>query len=155
MDPGTAKLAKLAMVVVVLAVVGVTMASLLQQPTYEASTEVWVKQEQGEQQTNMTGSGEMIKTLPPSSEGVQQFIPTLIHVIDSRPVAEDATQRLSFEMSPEQLLANLTTRHVEGTNPRIAYTSPTKAPPPRKTHRSSTQSAKCLLSASPKQAAAT
>ena len=94
----------------------VTAASLLQQPTYEASAEMRVVQKQGEQQTNVTGSGEEIKTLPPGGEGIQQFIPTLIHVIDSRPVAEDATKQLSFEMSPEQLLANLTTRHIEGTN---------------------------------------
>ena len=115
-DPGTVKLAKLAMVVVVLAAVVVTQASLLQQPTYEASAEMRVVQKQGEQQTNVTGSGEEIKTLPPGGEGLQAFLPTMIHVIDSRPVAEDATKQLSFEMSPEQLLANLTIEHVEGTN---------------------------------------
>jgi hypothetical protein len=43
-------------------------------------------------------------------------MPTLIHAIDSRPVAEEATQRLGSELSPEKLLANLTIEQVEGTS---------------------------------------
>ncbi len=70
--------------------------STLIAPTYEASAQVRVSQEQG--------------------------VATLLQAIDTRPVAEDATQRLSFEMSPEQLLANLTIEHVEGTNViRLTY----------------------------------
>ena len=115
MDPGTVKLAKLAMVVVVFATLGATMASLLQQPTYEASAEIRAAQKQGEQQANLAGSEEFRR------REFQALMPTLTHVIDSRAVAEDATKRLSFEMTPEQLLANLTVEHLEGTN-RIRLT---------------------------------
>jgi capsular polysaccharide biosynthesis protein len=92
---------------VVFLVVGAAVgASLWQTPTYEASSEVWVDQQLGQQGKNLAGS----------VEGLQSLMPTLIHVIDSRPVAEDATQQLSFEMTPEELLSNLTIEHVEGTN---------------------------------------
>ncbi len=95
-----------AMVAVVLVAVGVSMAGLLQAPTYEASSEMWVEQQLGNQGKNLTGN----------VEGLRPLMPTLIHAIDSRPVAEEATQRLGLEMSPEELLDNLAIEHVEGTN---------------------------------------
>jgi capsular polysaccharide biosynthesis protein len=102
---------------VVLVAVAVTLASLLQTPTYEASAEVRVDQEREDQQMyHLTRSGQEIQTLPPPGKGVQAFLPTIRVFIDSRRVAEEATQRLGFEMTPEELLDNLDTWHVEGTN---------------------------------------
>jgi len=92
---------------VVFVVVGAAIgASFLQTPTYEASTEVWVDQQLGDQGKNLAGN----------VEGLQSLMPTMIHAIDSRPVAEQATQRLGSVTSPEELLANLTIEQVEGTN---------------------------------------
>jgi capsular polysaccharide biosynthesis protein len=89
--------------VVVGAAVGV---SLWQTPTYEASAQVWVDQKQGDQQTNLAGT----------VEGLQTIILTMIHAIDSRPVAEEAIQRLNLDMTPAELLDNLTIEQVESTS---------------------------------------
>jgi uncharacterized protein involved in exopolysaccharide biosynthesis len=135
---------------VVLVAWAVTLASLLQTPTYEASAEVRVDQEREDQQTYpLTRSGQEIQTLPPPGKGVQAFLPTIRVFIESRRVAEEATQRLGFEMTPEELLDNLDPGTLRA---RILYASPTKAPTLGKSHRSSTRSARCPPSASPKQA---
>jgi capsular polysaccharide biosynthesis protein len=89
--------------VVVGAAVG---ASLWQTPMYEASAQVWVDQKQGDQQQNLAGS----------VDGLQQLTLTMIHAIDTRPVAEEAIQRLGLKMSPEELLNNLLIEQVESTN---------------------------------------
>ena len=89
--------------VVVGAAVGV---SLWQTPTYEASAQVWVDQKQGDQQTNLAGT----------VEGLQTIILTMIHAIDSRPVAEEAIQRLGLKMTPSELLDKLTIEQVESTS---------------------------------------
>jgi capsular polysaccharide biosynthesis protein len=92
---------------VVFVVVGAAVgASFWQQPTYEAYTEVWVDQQLGDQGKNLAGN----------VEGLQSLMPTLIHAIDSRPVAEDAIGRLGLEMTSGDLLNNLTIEQVEGTN---------------------------------------
>jgi capsular polysaccharide biosynthesis protein len=96
----------MAMVAVVLAAVGVTLASLLQTPTYEATAQVWVDQDQGEQQTN----------LAESTKGLQTIILMMIHTIDSRPVAQKALRRLELDTSPAELLNNLTIEQVESTS---------------------------------------
>src|SRR5215217_6601534 len=103
-------------VAVVLVAVGVTWASSMRTPTYEASAQVWVDQEQETQQTYLTRSGEKIQPLPSTVEGLQTIILTMIHAIDSRPVAEEAIQRLGLKMSPEKLLDNLTIEQVESTS---------------------------------------
>jgi capsular polysaccharide biosynthesis protein len=91
---------------VVFVVVGAAVgASFLQQPTYAASAQVWVDQQQGDQGGNLAGS----------VDGLHLLMPTLIHAIDSRPVAEEAIQRLGLQMSSEELLENLTSEQVEGT----------------------------------------
>ena len=100
-------------VTVVLAAYAVTSAGLQQTPTYEASALVWVGWEQGDQQTYVTRSGEEIQTLPPGGEGLQAIILTMIHAIDSRPVAKEAIQRLNLDMTPAELLDNLTIEQVE------------------------------------------
>ncbi|HEY6712994.1 MAG TPA: Wzz/FepE/Etk N-terminal domain-containing protein, partial [Rubrobacter sp.] len=92
---------------VVCVVVGAAVgASLWQTPTYEASAQVWVDQKQTDQQTNLAGT----------VEGLQTIILTMIHAIDSRPVAEKAIQRLELDMTPAELLDNLTIEQVESTS---------------------------------------
>jgi capsular polysaccharide biosynthesis protein len=99
-----------------LVAVAVGVASLLQTPKYEASAQLWVDWQQGDQQTYVTGSGEEIQTLPPGGEGLQTIILTIIDAIDSRPVAEEAIQRLNLDMTPAELLDNLTIEQVESTS---------------------------------------
>jgi capsular polysaccharide biosynthesis protein len=65
-----------------------------------------VDQKQGDQQTNLAGT----------VEGLQTIILTMIHAIDSRPVAEKAIGRLGLEMTPAELLDNLTVEQVESTS---------------------------------------
>ena len=92
---------------VVCVVVGAAVgASLWQTPTYQASAQVWVDQKQTDQQTNLAGT----------VEGLQTIILTMIHAIDSRPVAEKAIQRLNLDMTPAELLDNLTIEQVESTS---------------------------------------
>jgi capsular polysaccharide biosynthesis protein len=111
-DPRIAvRAAARAMVAVVLIAVGVTGAGLWQTPTYEAYAHVWVDQQLGNQGKNLAGN----------VEGLQSLMPTMIHAIDSRPVADEALRNeairsLGLEMSPEELLNNLTIEQVEGTN---------------------------------------
>jgi len=96
---------------VVLAAVGVTSASLQQAPTYEAYAQVWVDQKQG------TGNGK-IQLLPnaPTPETLRALTQTVIHAIDSRPIAQEAIQRLGLQMEPAELLDNLTIEQVENTS---------------------------------------
>jgi hypothetical protein len=89
---------------------------------------VWVDQKPGDQQTYVSGSGEMIKTLPPGGEGLQASIQPLVYAIDSRTVAEKAVERLGLQREPvgrlgpmgaAELLDNLTVEPVGDTR----YTS--------------------------------
>jgi capsular polysaccharide biosynthesis protein len=97
-------------ITVVLAALGVTSASLQQAPTYEASAQVWVGQKQG------TGNGKIqLIPLAPTPETLQTIILTMIHTIDSRPVAEETIQRLGLQMKPSELLDSLTVEQIEGT----------------------------------------
>jgi capsular polysaccharide biosynthesis protein len=107
------RIAVRAMVVaVVLVAVAVTLASSTRTPTYEASAQLLVDQKQGDQQTNLAGT----------VEGLQTIILTMIHAIDSRPVAEEAIRRLGLRMEPDELLVNLTFEQVKSTNfIRITY----------------------------------
>ena len=90
-------------ITVVIAALGATSASLMQTPTYEASAQVLV----GWQQEGP------LKTLeyreePPTLE--------MMHAIDSRSVAEETIQRLELEMTPAELLDNLSVEQVEATS---------------------------------------
>jgi capsular polysaccharide biosynthesis protein len=102
-------------ITVVLAALGVTLSGLQQTPTYEASAQVWVDQKPGDQQTYVSGSGDMIKTLPPKGERLQAIIQPLVYAIDSRPVAEKALGRLG-PMGAAELLDKLTVEQVENTS---------------------------------------
>jgi capsular polysaccharide biosynthesis protein len=79
--------------------------SLWQKPTYEATAQLLVGQKQDKQEINLAGS----------VEGLQQLTLTMIHAIDTRPVAEEAIRRLGLQMTPDELLANLTIEQVEST----------------------------------------
>jgi capsular polysaccharide biosynthesis protein len=110
---------------VVLVALAATGASLMLQPTYEASAQVWVDQEQG------TGNGK-IQLIPnaPTPETLQTIILTMIHTIDSRPVAQETIQRLGLQMKASELLDKLTVEQVEGTSfIRLTYedTDPERA----------------------------
>jgi capsular polysaccharide biosynthesis protein len=115
-DPKMAARAMVAVVAVVLIAVAVTLASSTRTPTYEASAQVWVDWQQGDQQTYVTRGGEEIQPLPPGGEGLQTIILTMIHAIDSRAVAKEAIQRLGLQMGPAELLDNLTVEQVENTS---------------------------------------
>jgi capsular polysaccharide biosynthesis protein len=112
-------------ITVVIAACAVTSSGLQQTPIYEASAQVWVDQKPGDQQTYVSGSGEMIKTLPPKGEGLQAIIQPLVYAIDSRPVAEKAVERLGLQREPvgrlgpmgaAELLDKLTVEQVENTS---------------------------------------
>jgi capsular polysaccharide biosynthesis protein len=125
-----AAMASRAAVASLLVAVAVSAASLLQTPKYEASAQVRVDQGQGDQQTYETESGEEIQTLFPKGARLQAIILTLAHFIDSRPVAQEAIQRLGLRMEPAELLDNLTAEQVENTSfIRISYkgTDPVQA----------------------------
>ncbi len=115
-----------AMVAVVLVAVGVSWASFLQTPTYDASAQVWAGQK-GVELSGQAGSGEMRKTLPPK---IEQLTQTMAHAIDSRSVAEETIQLLGLRMKPAELSDNLTVEQVENTSfIRVTYedTDPTIA----------------------------
>jgi capsular polysaccharide biosynthesis protein len=94
---------KTALVAVVLAAYAVTSASLMQTPTYEASAQMLVGFQQKHGQ---------LETIPIVS--LQQLAHTTEIAARSRPVAEEAIQRLELEMTPEELLDNLSSEQVEG-----------------------------------------
>jgi capsular polysaccharide biosynthesis protein len=79
-------------------------ASFWQTPEYVASTKVLVGQEQvSGQDTNLGGD----------VSGLQALTQTMILYIDTRPVAEEAIRRLGLEISPADLLNNLTIEQME------------------------------------------
>jgi len=109
-DPRIAQRAAVrAMVAVVLVAVVASWASFLQRPMYEASTQVWVDEEQRDRSTNLAVSGEEIQTeglpqvridIPEHRKRLHELILVeLPYAIDSRPVAEEAIQRLELEMT--------------------------------------------------------
>jgi capsular polysaccharide biosynthesis protein len=117
-----------AMVAAVLVVVGAAVgASLLQQPTYQASALSLVGQERenghgpnpqkSEPQSNLAQSGEEIQTLPPPGRRreLQALTQTMIIATDTRSVAEETILRLGLDMSPGELLSNLAIEQVENT----------------------------------------
>jgi receptor protein-tyrosine kinase len=90
-----------------LAAVVVTSASALQTPTYEASVQMWVNFQKLDDLPTRSAGG---------AEGVQLLTQLMALAIDTRPNAKEAVRRLGLEMSPDELLGNLTVEQVEGTN---------------------------------------
>ena len=115
-------------VAVVLVAVGVAGASLLQTPTYEASALILVDERAPAQGT---GNGK-IQPIPnaPTPETLRALTQTMVHAIESRPVAEEVIQRLGLQMKPAELLDNLTIEQDAGTSfIRLTYedTDPERA----------------------------
>ena len=90
-----------------LVAVGVTVASLWQEPTYEASALVMVGPKE------LSDGKIPLIPLAPAPETVQQLTHTMVVAIESRPVAEEVIQRLGLDMSPDELLSNLAIEQVE------------------------------------------
>jgi capsular polysaccharide biosynthesis protein len=105
---------KTALVAVVLVAMAVTAVSLQQALTYEATAHVFVAPKQDQH-------GEETQPLPPPGE-FQTIILEMTHAIYSRPVAEEAIQRLGLQMKPAELLDKLTVEQVEDTSfIRLSY----------------------------------
>ena len=77
---------------------GVALAiSLLQQPTYEASTKILVGQEQG---TSTSGN------LAGDVQGLEQLTQTMAEAVSSRPLAQTVIEQLNLSVTPEDFLEN-------------------------------------------------
>lgn len=70
-------------------------ASLLQQPTYEASTSILVGQEQG---TSTSGN------LGGDIQGLEQLTQTMVEAVSSRPLAQAVIEQLGLSVTPEDFL---------------------------------------------------
>jgi capsular polysaccharide biosynthesis protein len=115
------RIAARVMVAGVLVAVGVTSASLQQTPTYEASAQVLVSFGEHDGQP---------RPIPKRFVPLLPFPQETVAASHSRPVAEEAIQRLGLEMAPAELLDNLTVEQVESTSfIRLIYqgTDPQKA----------------------------
>jgi uncharacterized protein involved in exopolysaccharide biosynthesis len=87
---------------VVLGFVGPTLVFTLLQPTvYEASAKLMVGG--GLKLLGVTQDSDLSK----NAEGLQELTRLVVEAIDSRPVAEEAIQRLGLRMEPTELLENL------------------------------------------------
>jgi capsular polysaccharide biosynthesis protein len=89
---------------------GATLSGLQQPPIYEASARVLVV-DWGQEDLH----GGEIQPLPPPGQ-LQTSIPAMMQAIDSRPVAEEALERLELQMGAAQLLENLTVEQVGSTS---------------------------------------
>jgi capsular polysaccharide biosynthesis protein len=95
----------------------VFMFSATRTPTYEASALVLVGQKE-----LSDGKGGLIP-LAPAPETLQALIQPMIIAIDTRPVAEETIRRLGLELSPDQLLNNLSIEQIESSQfIRLTYT---------------------------------
>jgi capsular polysaccharide biosynthesis protein len=102
----------------VLVAVAVAVASLWQTPTYEASAKVLLDVQEQD------GYGR-IHPIPnaPTHDRLRELIQTMAIVIDTHPVAEEAIRRLGLEVSPDELLNNLTIEPAAHTQfVRLSYT---------------------------------
>jgi capsular polysaccharide biosynthesis protein len=107
-----------------LAAVVVTLASLMQTPTYEASAVLLVGQKELSKELS-EGKIHLIPLAPAPErlQRLQQLTHTMLVVIESRPVAEGTIRRLGVGVSPADLLNNLTAEQVEASQfIRLSYT---------------------------------
>jgi capsular polysaccharide biosynthesis protein len=108
----------------VLIAVVVVCWSLLQTPKYEAPALVLVDERSPAQET---GNGRIrlipLAPTPEERQALTQTTQTMIIAINTRPVAEEAIRRLGLDMSPDELLSNLTVEQVETSQfIRLSYT---------------------------------
>ncbi len=102
-----------AVITVVLVAFSMGSVKLGQTPTYEATAHVLVGQRSPAQEK---GNGKIqLIPLAPAPETLRAITQTMVHAIDSRPVAEETIRRLELQMDPAELSDNLTVEEVEAT----------------------------------------
>jgi capsular polysaccharide biosynthesis protein len=80
--------------------------SLWQTPVYGASVKILVGQEvEGDQPGNLSST----------VQGLEQLTQTMVEAINSRPMAEEVIRQLGLQMTPGDLLGNLTIEQIETT----------------------------------------
>lgn len=91
--------------------------SLGQTPIYEASIKILVGQEQR--------SSEVPSQLGSDVQGLQQLTLTVSEAVATRPVAEAVVERLDLDLTPEQLLQNLSVEQISTTQfIQVSYRDP-------------------------------
>jgi capsular polysaccharide biosynthesis protein len=104
-------------IVLVTAVVtgAAVMFSLLQTPTYTASTKMLVGQKQNAPDNSLSSE----------VQGLQQLTQTMVEGIPTQPVAEDTIQRLDLGISADDFLKNLKAKQIGNTQfIEISYEDP-------------------------------
>ena len=100
------------LVVVAICVFSAVNLSLAQTSRYEATAKILIEPEQGDPVTGGAG------------QGLQELIPTVADLVSTRSIAEAVIQELDLQMTPGELLRNLTVQQVESTqNIEISYQS--------------------------------
>lgn len=90
--------------------------SFLQTPLYSASVKILVGQEQV---TNTPAN------LGGDVQGLQKITQTVAGLVNTRPVAEDVIQELDLQMTPEELLKNISVKQVGETQTiEVSYNDP-------------------------------
>ena len=108
------RIAARAMVPVVLVALTVTVASLASTPQYEASTTILIGKQGSEQPARKVDVQEL-----------QGSTKTLAAAADSRPMAEDAIERLGLSTTPDEFLERLDAEPIENTQfIEVSYTDP-------------------------------
>ena len=113
--PVDPRIAARAIVAVVLVALTVTVASLVKTPQYEASTTVLIGKQGSEDSA----------PLNTEVQELQQLTMTSAEAAVSRPVAEDAIERLGLSVTPDQFLERLDAEPIEATQfVELSYTDP-------------------------------
>ena len=86
------------LIVVAICVLGAVYLSLAQTPHYEATAKILIGQEEG---------------VP--AQDLQELIPTAVDLVGTRPVARDVIRELDLQITPGELLRNLTVDQVDST----------------------------------------
>jgi capsular polysaccharide biosynthesis protein len=107
--------ARLAVAIVLIAV-SVTIASLAKTPQYEGSAKILIGQEHGG----------VLPTWPPRQvQELTEATVTLAEAMESRPMAEDAIERLGLSTTPQNFLERLNAEPIENTQfIEVSYTDP-------------------------------
>jgi capsular polysaccharide biosynthesis protein len=104
----------LAMVVAVALAVGY---SLLQEPTYIASSKLLVVQEEADPPANASNANTLIipGSVAGDVAGLRDMTATVMHAVDTRPVAEAVVRQLGLGIGPDDLLQRLSVNRLEDT----------------------------------------
>jgi capsular polysaccharide biosynthesis protein len=107
--------ARLAVAIVLIAV-SVTIASLAKTPQYEGSAKILIGQDHPR----------VLPTWPPHQvQGLTEATVTMAEAMESRPVAEEAIERLGLSTTPQDFLDRLNAEPIENTQfIEVSYTDP-------------------------------